>query len=85
METENVIIVSFNTKEEGLVYLTTSEFKFTFTDGINIYNSDGDIISLDINYDILPINEIYIKNLKKVRPLSLGELFLENNLIKYIK
>tara|TARA_Y100000389_G_C17320002_1_gene442531 strand:- start:27 stop:290 length:264 start_codon:yes stop_codon:yes gene_type:complete len=87
MEKKYIILIKFNSKEEGLIYLSNSDVKFNFTDGNNVYDINGNVIIIDGDYEIYLSNEIYIKNIKtnNVGAVLPGELYLEDNLIKYIK
>tara|TARA_Y100000389_G_C17430818_1_gene502485 strand:- start:263 stop:520 length:258 start_codon:yes stop_codon:yes gene_type:complete len=85
MEEKYTIIIKFNTKEEGLSYLNNSDIKFIFTDGIDIFDVNGNIINFNEPFTEIKINEIYLGNIKSGLNYMPGELFLENNLIKFIK
>lgn len=87
MEKEYIILIKFNSKEEGLTYLSNSDVKFNFTDGNNVYDINGNTITIDGDYEIYNYTEIYIKNIKtnNIGIVLPGELYLEDDLIKYIK
>lgn len=87
MEKEYIILIKFNSKEEGLTYLSSSDVKFNFTDGNNVYDINGNVITIDGDYEIYNYSEIYIKNIKtnNIGVVLPGELYLEDDLIKYIK
>jgi hypothetical protein len=87
MEQEYIILIKFNSKEEGLTYLSNSDIKFNFTDGNDIYDINGNVITIDIDYKIYNYGEIYIKNIKRnnIDIILPGELYIEDDLIKYIK
>lgn len=85
MEEKHIILIKFNSKEEGLSYLNNSNIKFNFTDGVNIFDINGNIINFNEEYQTLAIEEIFLGNIKPQVTDLPGELFIENNLIKYIK
>lgn len=70
-----------------MTYLSNSDFKFNFTDGNNVYDINGNVITIDGDYEIYNYGEIYIKNIKtnNIGVVLPGELYLEDDLIKYIK
>jgi len=86
MEEKHIILIKFNSRQEGLDFLASSSLKFKFTDGNNIYDINGDIISITEDYETFKTNEIYLGDVKMITNNVLeGDLFIEDNLIKYIK
>ena len=81
-----MILIRFNSKEEGINYLSTSNIKFNFTDGTNNYDINGNNLNILEDFQVLSVDDIYINNVKIIiNNILPGELFLEDNFIKYLK
>ena len=86
MEDKHNILIKFNSKQEGLNYLSTSNIKFNFTDGTNNYDINGNVLNILLDFEVLYVGDIYINNVKMITDNILpGDLFLEDNFIKYLK
>ena len=86
MEEKFIILIRFNSKEEGLNYLSTSKIKFNFTDGTNNYDINGNVLNILLDFEVLYVDDVYINNVKMITDIILpGDLFLEDNFIKYLK
>lgn len=86
MEEKFIILIRFNSKEEGINYLSTSNIKFNFTDGTNNYDINGNNLNILEDFQVLSVDDIYINNVKIIiNNILPGELFLEDNFIKYLK
>ena len=86
MEEKFMILIRFNSKEEGINYLSTSNIKFNFTDGTNNYDINGNNLNILEDFQVLSVDDIYINNVKIIiNNILPGELFLEDNFIKYLK
>lgn len=79
---EYILLPSFGTVEEGKDYLNGKAFDFYFSVGSVAYTELGEETSLPVNYEITPIEEIFIDIYENPEA---GQLYIENNLLKYYK
>jgi hypothetical protein len=82
MKTIYNILIEFNSKEEGLEYMQTSKYPFSFTDSLNIYNPEGDTIPPPENVSIYKPSEIFIGFEDIDAP---GMLYVEDGFLRYYK
>ena len=79
---EYIILPSFGTIEEGVNYLDVNVFDFYFSVEGLAYTELGESTDLPENYEIVPIEGVHIELYENPEP---GQLYIENNLLKYYK
>lgn len=79
------ILPLFNTVGDGLNYLTTSPYKFSFIADSVAYNHMGNIIPIPDNSETILINELAIDIKEKTDYLSPGHLYIKDGFIEYYK
>lgn len=81
-----VLLPRFNTKDDGLNYMSTSEYKFAFIVDDIIYSYDGIELSLTMDYIDVLIENMQFNNIKINKNLANdSELYLEDNILQYYK
>jgi hypothetical protein len=77
-----IILIGFNSIQEGIEYNQNSPYKISFSvDGVT-YNEDGDTIETPNNSEVIPNGGIYVCN--NQNPIS-GQLYIEDGFLKYFK
>ena len=77
-----IILIGFNSIQEGIEYNQTSPYKISFSvDGVT-YNEDGDVIETPNNSGVIPNVGIYVCNNQNPIP---GQLYIEDGFLKYFK
>ena len=79
---EFIILPEFLSIENALEYIETNDIKFSFSVNNETYSSDGVKIDNPIEFEIIPINKIFIGIYEN--PLD-GQLYIENDFLKYYK
>jgi len=77
-----IILVGFNTLQEGLDYMTSSPYNFSFIVGGQTYDSLGNPIATPDNPEIIQYGQIYITDNENPAP---GDLYIEDGFLKYYK
>jgi hypothetical protein len=91
MEIEHVVIIKFNTKQEGVDFMSGRDNKFSFgylIDGdIVVSDFNGNDLSTPSNVDYFNLDEIFLKISSTLKAnILLGILFIDNdNFLKYLK
>jgi hypothetical protein len=79
---EFIILIEFSSLENALLYIDVNNTRFSFSVAGETYSSDGDLIDVLDDFDIININDIYIDIYDNPLP---GELYIENGFLKYYK
>jgi len=82
LEKEFIILLKFNSLEEGLVFLENKKLQVAFIASEVIYDYLGEEISLEGEKEIVFPSEIVLDIKPKFLP---GDLYIENNILKYFK
>jgi hypothetical protein len=78
----NIILLGFNTLQEGIDYMQSSPYKFSFSFNGNSYDFTGLGISTPENSSVIDEGGIYVCSSENPSP---GELYIENGFLQYYK
>lgn len=78
----HIILVGFNTLQDGIDYMVSSPYKFAFIVGGQTYDSIGNPITTPENSEVVNFGSIYITD--NENPAS-GDLYIEGGFLKYYK
>lgn len=82
MENEYIVLVEFNSVDEGIEFMSNSKHKFSFFSGKKTYDFNGNLISTPNKYDLQKINEILLDISDIPSP---GLLYVSDGFLKYYK
>ena len=82
MENEHIILLEFNSVNEGIDFMSKSKYKFSFFVDTKTYDFLGNLISTPSDYDLHKLNEILLDISEIPSP---GLLYISDGFLKYYK
>ena len=83
-EKEYIVLLGFNSVQDGIDYMQSSSRSFAFSVGGSTYDYEGNSISTPTDYSVINEGDIYIGELESQFP-GPGDLYVEGGFLKYFK
>lgn len=82
IEKEYIILLGFNSVQEGIDYMQSSPHNFAFSVGGSTYDHEGNSISTPDDSEVIPNGNIYVCHCENPAP---GNLYISGGFLKYYK
>ena len=82
-EKEYIILLGFNSVQEGIDYMQSSSHSFAFSVGGNTYDHEGNSISTPDDSSVIANGDVYVCDCDGIP--APGQLYISGGFLKYYK